>query len=179
MDISYHPETIDATAYVAQNATVVGDVRIAAQANVWFRCVLRAEHAPIVVGARTNIQDLTVVHSDAGKPCVFREDVTVGHRSVVHGATVEDGALIGIGAVLLDGSRIGRSALIGAGAVVTEATVIPPRHLALGVPARVVRVLTDEEIDGQLAVAAYYVAHARAFLVAREMSAHGASLVRR
>jgi carbonic anhydrase/acetyltransferase-like protein (isoleucine patch superfamily) len=167
MDISYRRDLVDASAFVAGNATIVGDVRIAAQASIWFGCVLRAEHAPIVVGSGTNIQDLSVVHSDVGKPCVFGDDVTVGHRAVVHSATVGDNALIGIGAIVLDGCRIGRGALIGAGAVVPEGTIIPPHHLALGVPARLIRVLTDEEIDRQRAIASQYVALSRAFLADR------------
>ena len=168
MDISYNPHFIDVTAFVAPNATIIGEVHLAVQASVWFGCVLRAEHAPIVVGARTNIQDLTVVHSDVQQPCVFGEMVTVGHRAVVHAATVEDGALIGIGAIVLSGASIGRGALVGAGAVVPEGATIPARHLALGVPARVVRELSDAELKHQRAIAAQYVEHARAFLAARD-----------
>lgn len=166
MDIAYHPELIHPTAYVAPNATIVGDVRVADGASVWFGCVLRGDNAAITIGARTNVQDLTVIHADVGQPCTLGEDVTVGHRAVLHGATVENGALVGIGAIVLNGAVVGREALVGAGALVPERMIIPPRHLALGVPARVVRELTDEEIERLRAFAAHYVARAQAFLAA-------------
>ena len=166
MDIIYHPELIDERAFIAPNATVVGAVRVEAEASVWFGCVLRGDNEPITIGARTNVQDLTIVHTDEGIPCRLGSDVTVGHRAVLHGATIEDGALIGIGAIVLNGATVGKEALIGAGAVVTEGQVIPPRHLALGVPAKVVRDLTDEEVDHLRAAAAHYVARAEAFRTA-------------
>lgn len=163
MEIAHHPELIDDAAYVAPNATVVGEVRIEAQASVWFGCVLRGDNEPITIGARTNVQDLTVVHTDEGIPCSLGTGVTVGHRAVVHGATIADGALIGIGAIVLNRATVGEEALIGAGAVVTEGQVIPARHLALGMPAKVVRELTDEEVGRLRAAAAHYVARAEAF----------------
>jgi len=166
MDIACHPELVHPTAYVAPNAVIVGEVRIGAEASVWFGCVLRGDNAPITVGARANVQDLTVIHTDVGVPCTLGEGVTVGHRAVLHGVTVEDGALIGIGAIVLNGAVVGREALVGAGAVVAERMSIPPRHLALGVPARVVRELEAEEIERLHTDAAHYVARARAFLVA-------------
>jgi len=163
MDITRHPELIHSTAYVAPNATVIGDVRIAAEASVWFGCVLRGDNEPIEIGPRTNVQDLTVIHTDEGIPCTLGAGVTVGHRAVLHGATIKDGALIGIGAVVLNGATVGRGAFVGAGALVTEGQVIPPSHLALGVPARVVRRLTDEEVTRMRAAAAHYVGRAEAF----------------
>jgi carbonic anhydrase/acetyltransferase-like protein (isoleucine patch superfamily) len=166
MTTAYHPEHIHATAYVAPNVTVVGDVHIGPEASVWFGCVLRGENAPIIIGPRTNVQDLTVIHADAGAPCRLGQDVTIGHRTVLHSATVEDGALVGVGAIVLNGTVVSQGALVGAGALVSEGTVIPPRHLALGVPARVIRKLTDEEVAHARAVAAQYVARARAFLAA-------------
>lgn len=166
MDIAYHPELIHPTAYVAPNATIIGEVHIAAEASVWFGCVLRGDNAPIVIGARTNVQDLAVVHVDEGGPCTLGEGVTVGHRAVLHGATIEDGALIGIGAIVLNGAVVGREALVGAGAVVPEGMNIPPRHIALGVPARTVRELGAEEVERLRSDAARYVARARAFLLA-------------
>jgi carbonic anhydrase/acetyltransferase-like protein (isoleucine patch superfamily) len=163
VDISYHPELVDDTAYVASNATILGEVRIAAQASVWFGCVLRGDNAPITIGARTNIQDLTVIHTDEGIPCSLGMGVTVGHRAVLHGATIADGALVGIGAIVLNGATVGKEAMIGAGAVVTEEQVIPPQHLALGVPAKVVRALTDDELEHLRAATAHYVTRAKAF----------------
>ncbi|NIV33335.1 MAG: gamma carbonic anhydrase family protein [Anaerolineae bacterium] len=166
MDIAYHPDLIHPTAYVAPNATIIGQVKIAAQASVWFGCVLRGDDAPIVIGARTNIQDLAVIHADAGEPCTLGEGVTVGHRGVLHSATVEDGALVGIGAIVLNGASVGREALVGAGALVTAGMSIPPRHMALGTPAQVVRELTDEEIERARSFVTLYVTRAQAFLAA-------------
>jgi carbonic anhydrase/acetyltransferase-like protein (isoleucine patch superfamily) len=166
MDIAHHPDLIHPTAYVAPNAILVGQVHIAAQASVWFGCVLRGDDAPIIIGARTNVQDLTVIHSDAGQPCTLGEGVTVGHRGMLHSATVEDGALVGIGAIVLNGAIVGREALVGAGALVTAGMFIPPRHMALGAPAQVVRELTDEEIERARSVATHYVTRAQAFLAA-------------
>lgn len=108
MDITYHPGLIDDSAYVAPNATIVGEVRIAAQASVWFGCVLCGDNEPITIGARTNVQDLTVIHTDEGIPCSLGIGVTIGHRAVLHGATIEDGALVGIGAIVLNGVTVGR-----------------------------------------------------------------------
>ncbi len=166
MDITHHPELIHPTAYVAPNATIVGEVHVAGEASIWFGCVLRGDNAPIIVGARTNVQELTVVHTDVGEPCTLGEGVTVGHRAVLHSATVEDGALVGIGAIVLNGAVVGREALVGAGALVPPGMAIPPRHLALGVSARVVRQLEAEEIERLHADAVHYVARAQAFLAA-------------
>ncbi|MDW7991116.1 MAG: gamma carbonic anhydrase family protein [Anaerolineae bacterium] len=150
-------------AFVAPGAIIIGDVTVEEEASIWFGCVLRAEEAPIHIGPRSNIQDLTIIHTDADRPCRVGAGVTVGHRAVLHGATVEDGALIGIGAIVLNGAVIGKEALVGAGAVVPEGTVIPPRTLALGIPARVVRELREEELERLRHDAAYYVEKARAY----------------
>ena len=163
MDIDHHPELIDETAYVAPNATIVGHVKVGAEASVWFGCVLRGDNDPITVGPRSNVQDLSVIHTDEGVPCTVGAGVTVGHRVVLHGATIADGALIGIGAVVLNGARVGERAVVGAGAVVTESQEIPPRHLALGEPARVVRELTEEELGRLRHAADHYVDRAKAF----------------
>lgn len=164
MQIPSDADGVDKTAFIAPNATLIGDVRIGAQASVWYGCVLRADLAPIVIGNGTNIQDLTVIHVDWDQPCVIGSAVTVGHRAVIHAAAVGDGALVGIGAIILSGATVGDEALIGAGSVVTEGTAIPARHLALGVPARVVRVLSDAELEKQRSLAASYVAQSRLHL---------------
>jgi carbonic anhydrase/acetyltransferase-like protein (isoleucine patch superfamily) len=164
VDITCHPELIHPTAYIAPNATIVGEVHVAARASVWFGSVLRGDDAPIIIGERTNVQDLSMIHADEGEPCTLGKGVTAGHRAVLHSATVEHGALIGIGAVALRGAIVGQEALIGAGALVTKGMVIPPRHLASGVPARVVRQLTDEEVARLHRSAADYVARAEAFM---------------
>jgi carbonic anhydrase/acetyltransferase-like protein (isoleucine patch superfamily) len=166
LDIARHPQHIHPTAYVAPNATLVGQVHVAAEASVWFGCILRGDDAPITIGARTNVQDLTVVHADAGMPCTLGEEVSVGHRAVLHSVTIEDGALVGIGAIVLNGAVVGREAMVGAGALVPEGMTIPSLHLALGVPARVVRELTDEEIKHTRTIATDYVARAQAFIAA-------------
>jgi carbonic anhydrase/acetyltransferase-like protein (isoleucine patch superfamily) len=129
--------SIDRRAFVAEGATVAGDVTLAAGTSVWFGCSLRAEKAPISVGADTNLQDLTVLHTDAGFPTTIGARVTVGHRALLHGCTVEDDALIGMGAIVLNGAVIGAGAVVAAGAVVREGTEVPPGTLAVGVPATV------------------------------------------
>jgi carbonic anhydrase/acetyltransferase-like protein (isoleucine patch superfamily) len=164
MDAVHHPKLIHPTAYVAPNATIVGQVHVAAGASIWFGCVLRGDDASITIGARTNVQDVSVIHVDVDEPCTLGEGVTVGHRAVLHSATVEDGALIGIGAIVLNGAVVGQEAIVGAGALVTRGMVIPPRHLALGIPAKIVRELEDEEIEHTRSLTARYVERARAFL---------------
>lgn len=128
---------IDPDAFVAETAVVAGDVRLAAGASVWFGCVLRSEVEAITVGTDTNIQDLSVIHTDPGSPVVLGDRVTVGHRVVLHGCTVEDDALIGMGAVVLNGAVIGRGAVVAAGAVVTQGMQVPEMALVAGVPAKV------------------------------------------
>ena len=128
---------VDETAYVADTAVLAGDVRLGPRSSVWFGSVLRSEIESITVGADTNIQDLSVVHTDPGSPVVLGDRVTVGHRVVLHGCTVEDDALIGMGAVVMNGAVIGRGAVVAAGAVVTEGTQVPELALVAGVPAKV------------------------------------------
>ncbi len=132
-----HTPRFGARVHLADTATVAGHVELADDVSAWFGSVLRAEHSPIRVGAETNLQDLTCVHTDAAFPVTIGQRVTVGHRAVLHGCTVEDDALIGIGAVVLNGATIGRGAVVGAGAVVTEGTEVPPMSLAVGIPAKV------------------------------------------
>jgi carbonic anhydrase/acetyltransferase-like protein (isoleucine patch superfamily) len=159
MDNQFHPELIDESAFIAPGAIVLGDVRIGAQSSVWYTAVLRADNDTISIGARTNVQDGAVIHVDAGMPCLIGTGVTIGHRAVVHGALIEDDVLIGIGAIVLSGARIGHDCIIGAGTLVTGHSVIPPRSMVLGVPGRVVRQLTDEEVQSIRAAAEHYVAY--------------------
>jgi len=139
-----HSPVIHPTAFIAPGADVLGDVRVGADASVWYRSVLRGDIAAITVGERTNIQDLTMVHVDEGFPCAIGAGVGVGHRCILHGCTIEDDCLIGMGSVLLNGVRVGTGSVIGAGAVVPEGMVVPPGSLVLGVPARVKRPVDDE-----------------------------------
>lgn len=144
-------------AFVAPSADVIGRVTIAEDASVWFGAVLRGDGEALAVGRGSNIQDGAVCHADPGFPLQIGEGVTVGHRAVVHGARVGDGALVGMGATLLNGSVLGEGAILAAGAVLPEGREIPPKTLAAGVPARVVRALTPEE-EGRLRLSAEHYA---------------------
>jgi carbonic anhydrase/acetyltransferase-like protein (isoleucine patch superfamily) len=138
---------IAATAWVADSAAVIGRVDLAEGASVWYGAVLRGDNDRITVGARSNVQDGSVLHTDDGFPLTLGEDVTVGHQVVLHGCTVGDGSLIGIQAVVLNGAKIGRGCLVGAGAVVTEGKAFPDGSLILGAPAKAVRPVTPEQIE--------------------------------
>jgi carbonic anhydrase/acetyltransferase-like protein (isoleucine patch superfamily) len=137
--------TIADGAWVAPGATVVGAVTVGAGSSVWYGAVLRGDGDRITVGARTNIQDGCVLHTDPGFPLTLGDDISVGHRAVLHGCTVGDGALVGMGAVVLNGARIGPRCLVAAGALVLEGADIPAQSLVAGAPAKVRRPLTDEE----------------------------------
>lgn len=141
--IGYQPHLIHPTAFIAPAATVIGEVTLDANVSVWFGAVLRGDTDRIEVGKGSNVQDNAVLHTDAGSPCIVGSNVTIGHGAVVHGCTVEDGALIGINATVLSGAHIGAGSIIGAGAVVPEGCMIPPGTLAVGVPARLVRELDE------------------------------------
>jgi carbonic anhydrase/acetyltransferase-like protein (isoleucine patch superfamily) len=130
---------IDPTAFIAPTAAVLGDVTLGPRASVWYQAVLRGDMAPIVVGEATNLQDGVIVHVDEGKPALIGARVGVGHRAIIHGCTIEDECLIGMGSVLLNGARIGKGSVVAAGAVVPEGMRVPPGSLAVGVPARVAR----------------------------------------
>jgi len=134
---------VDPTAFLAPGSVVLGEVRIGAEASVWFGAVMRGDAERIEIGPRSNVQDQCVLHGDPGLPCILGADVTVGHAAVVHGAIVEDEALIGIGAIVLNGARIGRGAIVAAGALVTEGTEIPAGMLAVGSPAKVLKPVSE------------------------------------
>ena len=151
------------SAFVAPGADVIGRVRLAKDSSIWFGCVLRADMNRIDIGEATNIQDGSILHVDDDTPCLIADHVHVGHHANLHGCVVERGALIGIGAIVLSRSRIGTEAIVGAGSVVLEGTVIPPRVLAVGAPARVVRPLTSRDITHVRRWVAKYVRLARAY----------------
>lgn len=158
--------------WVAPGATIVGDVQIGSESSVWYGTVVRGDVNAIHIGARTNLQDQCVVHVTKDRFGTFiGDEVTIGHRAVVHGCHVADGALIGIGAIVLDGAQVGEEALVGAGALVTPGTEIAPRSLAIGIPARVVRELSADELRAQKERALTYVATAREH--ASAIAAHG------
>ncbi|MFH8250021.1 gamma carbonic anhydrase family protein [Microbacterium sp. B2969] len=150
---------IDPSAFVATGGRVIGSVTLEEGASVWYNAVLRADGDAITVGAGSNLQDNVSVHVDAGHPTVIGRDVSVGHNAVVHGCTIGDGSLIGMGSVVLSGAVIGEGCLVAGGAVVLEGAVIPPGSLVAGVPAKVRRELTEEEKAGILRNAQTYRAH--------------------
>lgn len=153
-----HAPELGAGGYVDPAAVVIGDVRLADQVTVWPHTVLRADSDRISVGASTNIQDGSVVHVDAGVPCVIGSRVTIGHRAVIHGCVIEDEVLVGMGAIIMNHARIGAGTIVGAGALVTERSEIPPGSLIVGAPARVIRATTPVERERIRASAAHYVA---------------------
>ena len=156
------PDTA-ASAFVAAEATLVGQVSLGEHSSVWFGAVIRADNEPIRIGASSNVQEGAVLHADPGYPLTVGERVTVGHQAMLHGCTVGDGSLIGIQAVVLNGAVIGKHCLVGAGAVVTERKEFPDRSLILGAPAKVVRTLSDEDVANLERSAAGYVQRAATF----------------
>lgn len=145
------------SARLAENASVIGDVTLGGFVSVWYGAVLRGDVAPVRVGDGSNIQDNCVLHCARGKALTLGRNVTVGHGAILHSCTVEDGCLIGMGATLLDGCTVGEGSVIGAGALVPPGKVIPPHSLVMGVPGKVVRALTREEVAANLANAEHYV----------------------
>ncbi len=139
---------IDPSVYTAPGAHMIGNVTIGAGSSVWYNAVIRADEAEVIIGNNTNIQDLVMVHVDANHPAVLGDGVTVGHSAIVHGCTVEDNVIVGMGAILLNGCRIRKNSIVGAGALVTQGKDFPEGSLILGSPAKAVRQLTPEEIEG-------------------------------
>ena len=154
---------IAATAWVADSAQVMGQVELGEGASVWFGAVVRGDTDRITIGAGSNIQDASVLHADAGQPLLVGERVTVGHQVVLHGCTIGDESLIGIGAVVLNGAKIGKNCLVGAGALVTEGKEFPDGSMILGSPAKAVRQLTPAQIEGLRQSARHYTDNARRF----------------
>lgn len=143
--------------WIAPSATVIGQVQLKSNASVWYGAVVRGDMESIVVGENSNIQDCSVIHADPGSPTVIADWVTVGHMVMLHGCTIGEGSLIGIGAVVLNGARIGRGCLIGAKALITEGKEIPDYSVVMGAPGRVIRTMTMAEAEGLKAGAARYV----------------------
>ena len=162
MSARVHP-----TAFIAPTAAVMGDVTLEEDTSVWYGAEVRGDMAPIVIGAQSNLQDGSVVHVDEGVPCLVGRRVGVGHRAILHGCTIEDECLIGMGAILLNNARIGTGSVIAAGAVVPEGMQIPPRSLVIGVPGRIVRQVDAALSERVTATWAHYVGEARAHRAGR------------
>jgi carbonic anhydrase/acetyltransferase-like protein (isoleucine patch superfamily) len=154
---------IDASAWVADSAEVMGEVQIGPLASIWFGCAVRGDTDCIRIGEGSNIQDLSVLHADHGSPLSIGRHVTVGHRVILHGCTVGDETMIGMGAVVLNGARIGKRCLVGAGALVTQGKSFPDGSMILGAPARVVRQLGPEQLEWVSQSAQHYIDRARVF----------------
>ena len=151
------------SAWVAPSAQVMGRVVLEQDSSVWFGAVLRGDNEPILIGQGSNIQDASVLHSDIGMPMTVGQYVTVGHQAMLHGCTIGDGSLIGIGSIILNGARIGKNCLVGAGSLVTEGKEFPDGSMIMGAPAKVVRELSPEQIEGLRQSARHYVDNARRF----------------
>ncbi len=159
LDYKDNTPQIHESAFIAPNATVIGDVEIGERSSVWFGTVLRGDIAPIRIGSHTNIQDLSILHETPDMPLVIEDNVTVGHKVTLHSCTIRENALIGMDSTVLDGAVIGKNAFIGAGSLVTPGTEIPANTMAFGRPARVVRDLTDEDLEEMKRINETYVNH--------------------
>lgn len=149
--------------WIADNATVIGSVILGDNANIWFGAVVRGDNDPITIGANTNIQDGSVLHTDDGVPLTIGDNVTVGHMAMLHGCTIGAGSLIGINAIVLNRAVIGKHCIIGANALIPEGKAIPDRSLVVGSPGRIIRTLSDDDLTRLMESASGYVAHAREY----------------
>ena len=162
------PEIDEAVAWIAPTTVLVGQVVVKADAGIWFGVVARGDNEPITIGARSNVQENVVLHTDMGFPLTIGAGCTIGHKAMLHGCTIGDNTLIGMGATVLNGAVIGRDCLIGAGALITEGKVIPDGSLVVGVPGKVIRQLDAEAIAGLTRSAEGYVRNARRFAAGLE-----------
>lgn len=160
---SHHPK-IDKTAFIAKDATIIGDVEIKEEVSIWFGVVIRGDVAATRIGKRVNIQDLSLIHQSPDAPVIIEDDVTVGHQVTLHGCRIRKNALIGMGSLILDNVEIGENAFIGAGSLLSPGTVIPPNTLAFGRPARVIRELTEHDYDEMKRIRASYVEKGKYYL---------------
>jgi carbonic anhydrase/acetyltransferase-like protein (isoleucine patch superfamily) len=163
MNARFRPELVDASAYIAPTAVVLGDVSIGPESSVWFGAVIRGDTAPIRIGRQTNVQDGCILHADPGDPCTLGDRVTLGHGAIVHGATVDDDCLIGMRAVVMNGAHVGKGSIVAVGAIVPEGMQIPPGSVVIGQPARVKREATERDRERIRHAAEHYVAAGRAY----------------
>ncbi len=161
--VSFRSELVHPEAWIAKSATLTAHVEVQALASIWFGAVLRGDIEPIRIGEGSNVQDLCCLHADEGYPCIVGRHVTVGHRAILHGAVVEDESLIGMGAILLNGAKIGKHCVIGAGSLIAEGKTIPPRSLVVGMPGRIVREITDEDVEKIRLSAQHYIDGSRVY----------------
>jgi carbonic anhydrase/acetyltransferase-like protein (isoleucine patch superfamily) len=154
---------IDPSAYVADSATVIGKVTLGANASVWFGVTIRGDNERITIGAHSNVQENTVMHTDMGYPMMIGDNVTIGHQAMLHGCTVGDGSLIGIQAIILNGAKIGKGCLVGAGALVTEGKEFPDHSLIIGTPAKAIRTLTEADRTRLQEIADGYATRSRSY----------------
>jgi len=152
-----HYPQIDNTAWTAPSADIIGNVTIGKNSSVWFQCVIRSDVSRVVIGKRTNIQDLSMIHTDTDSETIIGDNVTVGHKVMLHGCTIEDNCLIGMSATILDHAVIGKGSIVGANSLVTSGKVFPPNSLIMGSPAKVVKQLTAEDEEGLVKHASHYV----------------------
>ena len=162
--MNFGGRTIGSETYVAPNATLAGDVNLGNNVTILFGAVLRADMDSITIGDCSNVQDNAVIHESVGKPVVIGKNVSIGHGAIIHGAKIEDNCLIGMGAIVLNDAKIGEGSLIAAGALVSERKEIPPRSLVMGVPGKVVRELTEEEVQANIINAETYVGVGQRYL---------------
>ena len=163
-----YPELIGNGHFIAEGARLIGDIQLQAQTSIWFNAVLRADNAPIYIGKGSNIQDASVVHTDPGHPVLIGDYVSVGHRSILHGCTIESHSLIGMGAILMNDAHIGSHCMVAAGALVTEGFKAPEGSLILGAPARFIRLLRDEELASLDQNAENYILKAQKYSAEKE-----------
>jgi len=152
----FYPK-IDSTAWIAPSADIIGNVVIGENSSVWFQCVIRSDVNEVIIGKNTNVQDLSMIHTDTHTKTILGDNVTIGHKVMLHGCTVEDNCLIGMSATILDNAVIGEGSIVGANSLVTQGKKFPPRSLILGSPAKVVKELTQEDVDELIAHAGRYV----------------------
>jgi len=152
----FYPK-IDTTAWIAPSADLIGNIEIGENSSVWFGCVIRADVNEVKIGKNTNVQDLSCIHTDVDTKTILGDNVTIGHKVMLHGCTVEDNCLIGMSATILDNAVIGAGSIVGANSLVTSGKVFPPRSLIMGSPAKVVKKLTQEDVDKLIKHAGHYV----------------------
>ena len=159
----FQPELAEKAAFLAPNATIVGDVRIGAGSSIWFGSVLRGDTELIKIGCNTNVQDLCLLHADPGHPCVLGNRVTLGHGAIVHGAQIGDDVMISMRSVVMNGVKVGAESIIGAGAVVVEGAEIPPGSVVMGVPGKIVRRTGSEDLETIRSTSQHYLENALAY----------------